>query len=137
MKPRRGYKICKIYESGSIVSYSDFNSVTYALNEYVNKPTIGGPLAVFRCLKHVREFTQNNINTSNIGNYIVYKCYYEEHYTRKLWYIDFWNNIKEKTQLPNGTEVASKIKLVEPVYKFSIYRDAFFIKLFSPLQKIS
>jgi len=87
--------------------------VQYYVGKWVKRPKDQGPLALFNTLDTAKIF----LTHWKIGS-CIYECQYEGSEDEILW----WNNIEVVDNLPLGTVLADKIKLVKkafPIYGVS------------------
>jgi len=105
---RTGYKVC----SGTNRFRSAFSFgrvVEYKINVWTYQPKDCGPLAVFRTQCGVDDFKTHNRSLDT--NSQVFLCEYEESNEEKLYTEDH----HRFNMLPQGTELATKVKLIKKI----------------------
>lgn len=123
---KKGYKLFALTDECQLASYCPDLFVRLLYSERVwNTPSPKmGPLAVFRELLDAEKFIRDEFicfrpmpsNTAlmkehNARKYVIYEVEYEESHIPFLYFRNLRNEIIVKENLPQGTMLASKVKL--------------------------
>ena len=125
---KKGWKVIKKRNRQSCTGAHGTSVLTYGKNEVVEKPHLGGPLAVFKTRKAARNFIKRYNKRCRATGYldrlrVITRCEYIEskhtclwEWKRTVWWCygkRAYKKICAYDMLPTGTAFANKVRCLE------------------------
>jgi len=114
---KKGFKICRYNNRKEYTSAFHSGKITkYKLNEWIERESDCGSLAVFDTLLHVKRFLGCEYPINN-APYHVFQCEYEESKVKKIYYTNRYGDkiTLSLVQVPEGTIFADRVKLIKEI----------------------
>ncbi|KKM61867.1 hypothetical protein LCGC14_1527360 [marine sediment metagenome] len=109
-KSKKGIKVCRIEGKKLISAFFSGRDVKYKIGGWTKKPKKCGPLAIFDSFDAAVCFFEDY----TLANRKFYLCKYKESEEKHL-YLRIGDGFLRKFDLPKGTILANKVKLIEEI----------------------